>query len=58
MNADGAYYCDKCDKLTMVEQIVKADDYQLCTNCFDNLDDTTGYCSMQCMVTGSCDHSC
>lgn len=32
--------------------------YNLCDACFEAYDNKTGYCSLDCCISGSCDESC
>lgn len=53
--------CDVCDKTKPENEMYTVwsyDGYKLCNDCEEQLENKTGYCSVACRITGSCDESC
>ena len=47
---------DTCKECGSKENVYR--DYMLCENCIDKLPNVTGYCSLDCRLSGMCDGSC
>jgi hypothetical protein len=51
------FICDDCGKeLDVSKRCSPA--WDICDDCLDNYDNKTGYCSVDCMITGMCDETC
>lgn len=49
--------CDHCEE--QCDNVsVQYRNYKLCDDCNDKYDDKTGFCSLYCCVTGTCDEVC
>lgn len=51
--------CGWCEVLHDTETMVEAGEFGLiCQECDDTRDNKSGYCSMNCQLSGNCDGSC
>ena len=49
--------CEVCNEHQDTTKL-RGDDYMICDDCYDELEDQSGYCSVRCMVTKCCDQTC
>lgn len=49
--------CIECNKQFKPTKYYQAD-YDICKECAETKENSTGYCSMECRITESCDWSC
>jgi hypothetical protein len=60
-NMNTCYYCEEPTENTIKST---TDDLQcvfgivLCDDCINSYDNKTGYCSLDCCISGRCDESC
>lgn len=47
--------CEYCEELDNLDEW---EGYTLCEDCIEVYDNKTGYCSLDCCISGNCDQSC
>ena len=53
------FKCEVCEKSYKVRDLfVNNGDYCICDDCESGLEDKTGYCSLNCRLSGFCDQTC
>lgn len=57
---ENKYCCcyGNCEKLTDHILEIDGEEYYVCEECVDKVEDQSGYCSHHCMLGGGCDGSC
>jgi hypothetical protein len=50
--------CEHCEEAGAVRRNEIKGEPVLCDDCYLAYDDKTGYCSLDCCITGKCDESC
>lgn len=50
--------CDYCGDDVNPESSQHIAGYKLCDECLDAYDNKTGFCSLDCCISGNCDESC
>lgn len=50
--------CEYCYSECTEDEILEIDGWKLCGECYDAYDNKTGYCSLDCCISGRCDESC
>lgn len=51
-------YCQRCDEFTDILEQSYDCRIMLCNECNEKYDNKTGYCSVDCCVSGNCDQTC
>jgi len=51
-------WCIGCEEFTDNLDNWNSKGYDLCDDCNDKFEDKTGYCSLQCCLSGYCDQTC
>ncbi len=51
-------YCIGCDTYTNKLEDNNSKGIDLCTECNNSFEDKTGWCSINCCITGNCDQTC
>jgi hypothetical protein len=58
MNKDlETFICEDCKKELPISNRCHSD-FDICNECLENYPNKTGWCSIQCRITGDCDQSC